>query len=85
MTLTLPACGMDSDRLVAFLRMAARSGTAAIQPNCIDKETLLAAQKDPESYRHIIVRVCGFSAPFVLLSKEYQEELLSRMYTEVTG
>ena len=82
MTLTLPAGGMDSDRLVAFLRMAARCGTQAIQPNCIDRETLLAAQRDPDSYRHIIVRVCGFSAPFVLLSKEYQTEILERMYTE---
>ena len=81
MSVTLPAGGMDSDRLIAFLRMAARAGVAAIQPNCIDKETLLAAQREPENYHHIIVRVCGFSAPFVLLSKEYQAEILSRMYT----
>lgn len=81
MTFTLPAGGMDKERMVAFLRMAARGGTMAIQPNCVDKETLLAAQRDPEKYRHIIVRVCGFSAPFVLLSEEYQNEILSRMYT----
>lgn len=81
MTVTLPACGMDSGRLVAFLRMAARAGAMAIQPNCVDKATLLAAQRDPESYRHIIVRVCGFSAPFVLLSEEYQAEILSRVYS----
>lgn len=81
MTLTLPAGGMDAGRLVAFLRMAARSGIQAIQPNCVDRQTLLDAQRDPEHHRHIIVRVCGFSAPFVLLSEEYQAELLSRMYT----
>ena len=84
MTITLPAGGMDSDRLVAFLRMAARAGVEAIQPNCIDRETLLAAQREPENYRHIIVRVCGFSAPFVLLSREYQAEILSRTYSEAT-
>ena len=84
MTLTLPAGGMDGDRLSAFLRMAARAGVQAIQPNCIDKETLLAAQRDPEKYRHIIVRVCGFSAPFVLLSEEYQAEILSRIYSGVS-
>ena len=83
MTLHLPAGGMDADRLIAFLRMAALSGVTAIQPNCVDKETLLAARRDPEHYRHIIVRVCGFSAPFVLLSEEYQRELLSRTYTGV--
>jgi len=56
----------------------ARNGIQAIQLNCVSREELLAAQKDPDSYRHIIVRVCGFSAPFVLLSTEYQNEFLSR-------
>ena len=82
MTLHLPAGGMDADRLIAFLRMAAASGAEAIQPNCVDRETLLAAQRDPEHYRHVIVRVCGFSAPFVLLSEEYQREILTRTYAE---
>ena len=84
MTVTLPAGGMDGARLTAFLRMAARAGVEAIQPNCVDKETLIAAQREPEKYRHIIVRVCGFSAPFVLLSEEYQAEIISRTYTGVT-
>ena len=83
LTVTLPAGGMDTERLSAFLRMAARAGAQAVQPNCIDRKTLLAAQKDPEKYRHIIVRVCGFSAPFVLLSEEYQAEILSRTYSGV--
>ena len=83
LTLTLPAGGMDGAGMIAFMRMAARSGMQGIQPNCIDRETLLAAQKDPEHYGHIVVRVCGFSAPFVLLSEEYQNEILSRTYTEV--
>ena len=39
---------------------------------------LLKAQQEPEKYGHIIVRVCGFSAPFVLLSPQYQEEFLTR-------
>ena len=83
LTLTLPAGGMDGAGMIAFMRMAARSGMQGIQPNCIDRETLLAAQRDPEHYGHIVVRVCGFSAPFVLLSEEYQNEILSRTYTEV--
>ena len=41
---------------------------------------LLAAQKDPEHYKHIIVRVTGFSCPFVNLSEDWQNEVLSRNY-----
>ena len=84
MTLTLPAGKAEPAHMSALLRMLSRAGTQAVQPNCIDRETLLAARREPEKYRHIIVRVCGFSAPFVQLSEAYQEELLSRMYTEGT-
>ena len=83
MTITLPAAKMDDEKIVHFLKMVARSKIPSLQPNCIDREELLAAQKDPENYKHIIVRVCGFSAQFVLLSPEYQEEILTRTLAEV--
>ena len=83
MAITLPVGGLDTERLSAFFRAAARSGIQAMQPNCVDIDTLLKAQKDPENYSHIIVRVCGFSAPFVLLSPTYQTEFISRMRTEI--
>ena len=69
--------------LVQFFRAAAHCGIQALQINCVNQEDLLKAQKDPENYRHIIVRVCGFSAPCVLLSPTYQEEFLSRMFHDV--
>ena len=53
-----------------------------MQPNCVNKEMLLKAQQEPENYGHIIVRVCGFSAPFVLLSEEYQNEFITRLSEE---
>ncbi|MBE6627800.1 MAG: hypothetical protein E7629_02625 [Ruminococcaceae bacterium] len=37
----------------------------------------VTAQKHPEKYPHLIVRVTGFSAKFTSLSREWQEELLS--------
>ncbi len=83
LTLTLPTGGMDINRAVEFFRMLARSGALSIQPNCVRREDLLAAQKDPASYGHIIVRVCGFSAPFVLLPPIYQQEVLTRTLAEV--
>ncbi len=78
-TLTLPAGKLDADKTVMLLRAALESGLQAIQPNCVRREDLLMAQKHPENYGHIIVRVCGFSAPFVSLAPHYQEEVISRM------
>ena len=81
-SLTLPLGKLDKDRLIAFFHSVCRSGIQSLQPNVVDRETLLEAQKNPEKYGHIIVRVCGFSAPFVLLSPEYQREFLSRLCSE---
>ncbi|MBE7041888.1 MAG: hypothetical protein E7399_00130 [Ruminococcaceae bacterium] len=82
-TLTLPAGKLDIDNIVALFLAAAQSGIQAIQPNIVNRDELIEARKNPENYRHIIVRVCGFSAPFVNLSDEYQDEFLSRMMIEV--
>jgi pyruvate-formate lyase len=49
-----------------------------IQFNIIGKETLLDAQKHPEQYRGLIVRVAGYSAYFVELSPDLQDEIIAR-------
>ena len=49
-----------------------------MQPNCNSVEELLDAQKHPERHQDIIVRVCGFSARFVSLSKRWQDEVIAR-------
>lgn len=66
----------------AFLRAAADSALESLQLNCVSRETLLDAQKNPEKYPDLIVRVCGFSAKFTSLSPEWQEEVLSRNFYE---
>ena len=66
----------------AFLRAAARSSVESLQLNCVSKKTLLDAQKHPENYPDLIVRVCGFSAKFVSLSPEWQQEVISRNFYE---
>lgn len=66
----------------AFLRAAATSAMESLQLNCVSKETLLDAQKHPEQYPDLIVRVCGFSAKFTSLSPEWQQEVLSRNFYE---
>ena len=49
-----------------------------IQFNVISADTLRAAQKEPEKYRNLIVRVAGFSDYFNNLSKTLQDEIISR-------
>ncbi len=49
-----------------------------VQFNIINEETLLAAQKDPEKYRNLGVRIAGYSAYFVDLSPAQQPEIIAR-------
>ena len=53
-------------------------GGMEIQFNVVSRETLIAAQEDPESYRDLIVRVSGFSAYFCTLWKLLQDEIIKR-------
>lgn len=65
-----------------FLRAAATSGLQCLQLNCTSREQLLDAQKHPEKYPTLIVRMCGFSAKFTSLSPEWQQEVLTRNFYE---
>ena len=49
-----------------------------MQFNVVDRQTLLDAQAHPEKYAHLVVRVAGYSAYFVELSKDLQNEIMSR-------
>lgn len=49
-----------------------------IQFNIVNKDTLKAAQKDPHKYRNLLVRVAGYSAYFVDLSEDLQNEIIKR-------
>lgn len=72
--------GGDEGLFVNLLRATARLGIQALHINNVSREELLAAQKEPENHGDIIVRVCGFSAQFTALSKEYQNEFLDRSF-----
>ena len=76
--LTFERSDMDEALLAAVVRVFAQKGSHMMQPNCNSAEELLDAQRHPELHRDIIVRVCGFSARFVSLSKRWQDEVISR-------
>jgi len=49
-----------------------------LQMNVTDAETLRAAQAHPEDYRDLVVRVAGFSAYFIELHRDLQNDIILR-------
>lgn len=49
-----------------------------VQYNIVSRETLLAAKKNPENYRDLVVRVAGYSAFFTTLSPDTQDDIIAR-------
>jgi pyruvate-formate lyase len=69
----------DLRKLSALIRTYFALGGKHVQFNVVTKETLVAAQKDPESYRDLVVRMAGYSVYFVQLGKAVQDEIIDRM------
>ena len=76
--LTFDGSVMTPGLMAAVIRVFAKNGSHLLQPNCNSVEELLDAQKHPERHQDLIVRVCGFSARFVSLSKRWQDEVIAR-------
>jgi len=53
-------------------------GGMEVQYNVVDGETLRKAQKHPENYHNLVVRIAGFSAYFVDMTEEMQNDIISR-------
>lgn len=73
---------LEGDRgvsnFIALLRTHNQMGGGQVQFNCVDRDTLLSAQDAPDNFRSLMVRVAGYSAFFVELCKEIQDEIISR-------
>ena len=67
------------DKFKAFLKGYAINGGTALQINILDPEMLKDAQKHPQDYRHLLVRVTGYNAYFVSIGKELQDEVIARV------
>jgi pyruvate formate-lyase/glycerol dehydratase family glycyl radical enzyme len=65
-------------RLMQIIRTWCELKLWHVQFNILNRATLLAAQKDPEKYRNLIVRIAGYSAYFVDLSPMQQAEIIAR-------
>ena len=73
--------GLES--FVALVRGYFDQKGSHMQFNVVSRETLRDAQKHPEKYRSLVVRVAGYSALFTTLSKGLQEDIINR--TEQQG
>jgi pyruvate-formate lyase len=65
-------------KMIALLRAYGKVGGTCLQVNLIDADTLRQAQKHPDEYRNLLVRVTGYNAYFTGLGKEIQDEIIAR-------
>ena len=70
--------GLTTEMLASVFRVFADTKAHLLQPNCCDVETLRDAQLHPERHQDLMVKVCGFSARFIALSKRWQDEIIER-------
>jgi formate C-acetyltransferase len=71
--------GPDGTRkLMSLIRSACDLRMWHLQFNIINSKTLIEAQKNPEKYRNLLVRVAGYSAYFVDLTPQLQDEIIHR-------
>lgn len=66
------------DALVCLLDGFVATGGFFVQPDVIDSATLREAQKNPDAFRTLSVRVSGWNARFATLSKEWQDMVIAR-------
>ncbi len=66
------------EKFVALVRSYFDLKGSHMQFNVVSRETLLDAQKNPENYKHLVVRVAGYSALFTTLSRSLQDDIINR-------
>ncbi len=66
------------EKLTSLLRAYNEVGGTALQINIIDAATLRDAQKNPDAYSNLMVRVTGYNAFFTQIGRELQEEIITR-------
>ncbi len=71
------------ENFAALIRTYFDKKGSHMQFNVVSRETLLDAQKHPENYKTLVVRVAGYSALFTTLSRSLQDDIIRR--TEQAG
>lgn len=66
------------NQMMALYKSMCSLGVFHVQFNVIDQDTLIKAQKEPDKYKGLLIRIAGYTAYFVELGKDVQDEIIGR-------
>ena len=78
----MEATANQIDNLVYMLDGYTEKGGYHLNVNVLNRDTLLDAQKHPENYPQLTIRVSGYAVNFIKLTKEQQDDVISRTFHE---
>ena len=74
----LPEGEKGMEILLAIIKVFLQVGGSSLQLNMLNRDILVEAKKHPEMHKNVCVRVCGYSALFVTLGENVQDEVIAR-------